>query len=181
MSSVRICVVTTSVLLACGCASPEVGRERPVNVWLVKSMYRSEAENAIIDQHTLFPYHFIEESAELSDAGRSDLAVLASHYLRYPGSLNVRRSGADEVLHTARVKTVTEYLASAHVEMEKMKISDDLPGGDGMESERVGVITNLGLANVGMSSESDSGSGSGSGSSAGRAGSSATGASATSK
>ena len=156
MHSLRAYIAGTSVLLACGCAAPEVERERPINAYLVKSVQRTAADNAIIDQHTLFPYHFVKESAELTASGRADLALLASHFRRFPGALNVRRNGAEQALHEARVKTVTDYLATNFVEMEKMRISDGLPGGDGMDSERVGTIMSLDLANIGVSSESSS-------------------------
>jgi hypothetical protein len=119
----------------------EKGPDNPmINQQLVKSYNDIAMQNAIISQHTLFPYHFITNGAELNELGRRDIAALTSHFIRYPGKLNIRRHNTAADLYEARVNLVHERLQQAGIDMERIRISDDMPGGSGMTSERVLVI-----------------------------------------
>jgi hypothetical protein len=137
----RFQVLSTSALLlaALGCAEPEPGLEQrhSLNVWLANSLKKTSAVNAIIRGRTLYPYHFVEGSAELNDLGHADLDVLANHYRSHPGKLNLRQGEAPAELYGARKKTVLEYLGMAGVEPQTVAIEDGIPGGDGADSERV--------------------------------------------
>ncbi|MFN0008446.1 MAG: hypothetical protein ACKVXR_11115 [Planctomycetota bacterium] len=139
---------TTAALLAmlgsCTSAStnPELeGRDR---AWAGESMRNASLNNAIISQHTLYPYHFTGGSARLNDLGERDLHVLADHFKEAqpgtPGELNVRRGTASPSLYEARIKFVLESLAAHGVEGGMVAVTEGLPGGDGMASERVIVI-----------------------------------------
>jgi hypothetical protein len=97
-------------------------------------------ENAIISQHTLFPYHFVNNSSELNELGRRDLAVLTRHFVKNAGPLNIRRHNTPADLYEARVNLVLDALREAGIEMERMSVSDGMPGGPGMPSERVLII-----------------------------------------
>jgi len=125
--------------LLSGCY-PEGSRSeqrRRVNAQLVNWPLNAAISNSIIRQHTLFPYHFVNGATVLNELGQHDLAVLAAHYKEYPGKMNIRRGDADEALYRARVKTVLEGLTEAGVEADRIQIADDLPGGEGIPSERV--------------------------------------------
>jgi len=130
---------TLLLVLLSGCY-PEGSRSeqrRLVDARLVNWPLNTAISNGIIRQHTLFPYHFVNGATVLNELGQHDLAVLAAHYKDFPGKMNIRRGDADEALYRARVKTVLEGLTEAGVEADCIKVADDLPGGEGIPSERV--------------------------------------------
>jgi len=137
--------ITTAVLfciLTLGCEqNAEQGPDQHiVNSRLINSYNDTAIENAIVSQHTLFPYHFIQNGAELNELGQRDIAVLAGHFMKHPGSLNIRRHDTAAELYEARVNTVRERLRQAGINVERMSISDGMPGGSGMASEKVLTI-----------------------------------------
>jgi hypothetical protein len=139
---------TTAALLAslgsCSTASTNPELEGRENAWAGEAIRNASLNNAIITQHTLYPYHFAGGSAQLNDLGERDLHVLADHFKKaqpgMPGELNVRRGNASPSLYEARVKFVLESLTAHGVEGGMVAVKDGLPGGDGMASERVIVI-----------------------------------------
>ncbi len=112
-----------------------------INAWLVRSCSDDAIKNAIIVQHTLYSYHFIDDSDELNALGEHDLAILAEHFKKYAGRLNVRRGPESVELYAARLKSAAESLKLAGVD-NQILISDGLPGGEGMDSGRVVDIMN---------------------------------------
>ncbi|MHC4438098.1 MAG: hypothetical protein ACYS3S_12115 [Planctomycetota bacterium] len=107
---------------------------------LVKSYNDIAIQNAIVSQHTLFPYHFVKNGAELNELGRRDLAALTSHFIKHPGQLNIRRHNTTADLYEARVNMVHERLQEAGIDLERISISDGMPGGSGVASERILII-----------------------------------------
>jgi len=97
-------------------------------------------ENAIIAQHTLYPYHFVPDGERLNELGRRDFSVLARHFAEHTGSLNIRRGKTPAELYEARVSFVIESLKEAGIGTGRVRISDHMPGGSGMPSERVVTI-----------------------------------------
>jgi len=137
----RSSVLTIGGLLwaftACNDTDPGLKREHEINRWMLETLQSESVENAIISQHTLYAYHFVQGSATLNEIGRSDLAVLAGHYRRVPGDLNVRRGDAPDDLYAARIETVRSVLRQWGVEVDRVGIGEGLPGGDGYPSDRV--------------------------------------------
>lgn len=129
-----------------GCKSPAVNldEDSSLNVWLVKNVQDAAMRNAIIQQHTLFHYHFVPDSEKLNDLGKIDLTVLADHYRENSGELNVRKGNVKAELYEARLRTVREMLHRAGVNEDRVAISDGFPGGEGMSSERVLKILEAG-------------------------------------
>lgn len=102
---------------------------------LVRESYSDLAiQNAIITQHSLYPYHFINNSAELNALGKRDLAILAGHFLEHPGQICLRQGHVDRQLYQARSKTVRENLLQAGIAKSKINITGGHPGGQGMPS-----------------------------------------------
>jgi len=138
--------ITTIVILFCilviGCEenvekSPD---KQQVNTWLVNSYNNTAIENAIISQHTVFPYHFVNNASQLNELGKRDVAILAGHFMKYAGDLNIRRHNTPADLYEARVNAVVERLQEAGVDIERINIADGMPGGSGMASEKVLII-----------------------------------------
>jgi hypothetical protein len=111
-----------------------------VNSQLVDSYNETAIRNAVIAQHTLFAYHFVRNGPELSELGERDLAALARHFSKNGGHLNIRRHNIPAELYEARVNSVRERLEEAGIDMERLSVSDGMPGGSGVASERILVI-----------------------------------------
>jgi hypothetical protein len=111
-----------------------------VNSKLVNTYNDIAIQNAVVSQHTLYPYHFVENGAELNELGQKDLAVLTSHFVKHPGHLNIRKHKTPGDLYQARVNLVRDRLQQAGIANNRISISDGMPGGSGMSSERVLVI-----------------------------------------
>jgi hypothetical protein len=135
-------IMALSCILMAGCQeSAEQSRdEHAINSQLINSYHDISIQNALVSEHTLFPYHFVENAAELNELGQRDLAALATHFVKHAGHLNVRRHNTPADLYEARLKVVHGKLQEAGIEMERMSISDDMPGGSGVPSERILVI-----------------------------------------
>lgn len=135
-------MIAASALYTGGCNSPEWPMERrnTMNAWTIDQYHRDSERAAIVSQHTLYPYHFVANSAALNELGVRDLTVLADHYRENPGAMNVRRAGANSDLYKARLDTVTAMLSEKGVDTERIRVSDGPAGGEGISSGRMLVI-----------------------------------------
>jgi hypothetical protein len=135
-----------AICLVCGLVSgcPEDARtaaDKHFDTEVVKTINNVGVENAIITQHTLYPYEFAVDGEKLNDLGQRDFAVLARHFAEYPGLLNIHQgAGVSPELYKARVAYVTSRLKDAGIEPARVTISDGMPGGPGMPAERVVTI-----------------------------------------
>ncbi len=139
----RLMVLMTAVLVVAttGCnPKTKVQQSSPQDGWSGDRLQNTTINNAIIAQHTLFPYHFTPNGETLNELGLRDLAVLASHYRRYPGKLNIRRGNTDPAIYVARVRHALASLGDAGVDTNRIATYDGLPGGEGMTSEQVLII-----------------------------------------
>jgi hypothetical protein len=142
-------------------------QKEPFNRWTVQTLDDESISNAIITQHTLYPYHFVTGSAELNRLGERDVKVLAAHMVRNPGDISVHKGGEGQALYDARVKAVTEALIKYEVPAGSIKIVDRMPGGDGVPSERAVLILkrsyeSSSIASDGSQTMSNTGQGQGS-------------------
>ncbi|MCE5185282.1 MAG: hypothetical protein LLF76_04055 [Planctomycetaceae bacterium] len=104
----------------------------------VVDLYRDLAiQNAIISQHTIYPYHFVNNSATLNTLGQRDMAVLAAHLAQNPGQLSVRRGRTEGPLYQARVESVKARLAEGGVDNGRIRLGDGFAGGEGMDSSEI--------------------------------------------
>jgi hypothetical protein len=132
--------LTSGLLFGCQENRTAAQESQNLDAELVKTLNTIGVENAIIAQHTLYPYHFVPDGDELNTLGQRDLAVLAQHFKSHGGTLNVRRADTGAELYQARVAQVLAKLKEAAVDTNRLTISDSMPGGDGVTSERVIVI-----------------------------------------
>jgi hypothetical protein len=130
-------------ILTVGCQEAVV-EEGPdmhlINSQLINSYNDIALENAVISQHTLYPYHFVNNGAELNELGKRDLAVLTRHFIKQPGHLNIRRHNIPVGLYETRVESVHKRLQEAGIDMGRISISDGMPGGSGVPSESILII-----------------------------------------
>lgn len=128
--------------------------KRDFDAAIVQTHQDDFAAAGIIRQHTIFPYHFVQDSATLNELGQHDVAILAAHYAAVgsdrglpPSTLSVRRGEASPGLYEARVRAVVAELARGGVANDRVRIADAVPGGDGMASSRIKVILHRDTAN----------------------------------
>ena len=142
MRSLIVLILTAATLTLTACNKPQwpEPRRTTMNAWSVNEYQRASIEAGIVSQHTLYPHHFVANGADLNELGMRDLCVLADHYKDNPGSLNVRRKGAPAELYEQRLATVSAMLAERGVDTGRVRMSNALPGGDGISSERALVI-----------------------------------------
>ncbi|MBI4558835.1 MAG: hypothetical protein HY706_14730, partial [Candidatus Hydrogenedentes bacterium] len=87
MDCVRWCAV---VILVTGCTMwPRLEQERLGNVSMVNMLFQESAENAVITERTIRPWHFISDTAVLNEVGEHDLEVLADHFKNHGGNLHM--------------------------------------------------------------------------------------------
>ena len=142
-----VTLLVGAFVAGCEQSTAQAPDELAVNTRLANSYNDTAVQNAIISQHTLYAYHFVQDGPELTELGERDLAVLARHLAVNGGDLNIRRHDTPAELYQARVSTVRERLREAGIDMERVRVSEGMPGGSGMASESVLVI----LASKGVS------------------------------
>ncbi len=134
-----ICL-TSLLLVGCSENMQKSHDTHLLNSGLIESYSNTSINNAIISQHTLFPYHFVNNAAELNELGDNDLKVLIKHFMKNPGKLNIRQNEVSDEIYQARVDFVLKKIKDAGIDRKKISISDNMPGGPGMSSEKVFVI-----------------------------------------
>lgn len=135
-ATILFCVL----LVGCQESTMEGPNEHLVNSQLIDSYNETAIRNAVVAQHTLFAYHFVQNGPELNELGERDFAVLVRHFSKHGGHLNIRRHNSPVELYEARVNLVRQRLEDAGIGMERLSVSDGMPGGSGMASERVLAI-----------------------------------------
>jgi hypothetical protein len=127
------------LLLAAGCKS--AGRESDLppihDLWVGERLRRAQVQEAARAERALYPHHFVTYSERLSPLGERQLALLAVDLAAAPGELVVRRGGADERLHAARLEAVRVRLLAAGLSADGFTLADGHPAGIGVTSERV--------------------------------------------
>ena len=136
---ISICL---SLLLLAGCSEDmqETQDTHALNSELIESYSDISIKNAIISQHTLFPYHFVNNSPQLNELGDNDLTILIEHFTENPGQLNIRQGEVSDEIYQIRIKIVLEKMKDAGIDKKEINVSDDMPGGSGMSSENVLII-----------------------------------------
>jgi hypothetical protein len=129
-------------MLLTGCEdTTDQGQDRHlINSELINSYSDIAVQNAIISQHTLYPYHFVNNSAELNELGLRDLGILAAHFEKNPGKLNIRRNGTSADVYKGRIDLVVAKLEGSGIDTKQMSIADGMPGGSGITSEKIILI-----------------------------------------
>ena len=145
MRTLALLTIAGMLAGAAGCeAPPERLAAYPSDEWLVSAYADDAVANAIIAQHTLYPYHFVANSDEMNDLGRHDLGILADHFKENPGQLNVRQGTEPKGVYAARLGAVVEFLKNADVDVARVRIANGIPGGAGMSADRIVKILGKG-------------------------------------
>jgi hypothetical protein len=127
-------------VLFCGCQEEQAGPtvdEDAVNRKIVDTYSDLAIQNAIIAQHTLYPYHFVNNGAQLNKLGQRDLSILVQHFQNNPGQLTLQQGGTESLLYQSRAQAVYETLLAGGIPDGKIRITDGMPGGDGITSNSI--------------------------------------------
>lgn len=123
----------------------EIDDEMPAtNVWMVRTLSDESVENAIIAQHTIYPYHFGRDSADLTPIGQRDVRVLGRHFAKHPGELSIRRGDETDDLYQRRTAAVMDALQREGVNPESIRRGGGTPGGEGIETNRALAVLKIG-------------------------------------
>ena len=114
--------------------NPNAVDSSEVNRKVVDTYSDLAIQNAIIAQHTLYPYHFVNNSAQLNALGDRDLSVLIQHFQENPGQINIPQGGTESLLYQSRAQTVYEKLLAGGIPDDKIRIAGGMPGGQGIQS-----------------------------------------------
>lgn len=140
----RALIVGSGVLALAmsGCESTgdRVENKRGYNEAMMAHHFDSPSERAVIQQQTLYGYHFVPNGSALNTLGENDMDVLIAHYKAYPGSLNIQRGDADGQLYQQRVDLVRNMMLDAGIDGTRLTIREGLPGGSGVDSARGSMI-----------------------------------------
>ena len=125
----------------CGCQEQQADTntldESEVNRKIVDTYSDLAIQNAIIAQHTLYPYHFVNNGAQLNGLGQRDLSVLVQHFQDNPGQLILQQGGTESLLYQSRAQTVHKQLLQGGIPDGKIRITDGMPGGNGIASNSI--------------------------------------------
>ena len=153
-------------IVFCGCQEEQADTntvdESEVNRKIVDTYSDLAIQNAIIAQHTLYPYHFVNNGAQLNGLGERDLSVLVQHFQDNPGQLILQQGGTESLLYQSRAQTVYEKLLAGGIPDGKIQINDGMPGCDGIASNSIiEILETEKTLEMSQGLEMDFGSGSG--------------------
>lgn len=138
-------LMTTAGVLA-GCQSPQQQAadwsnddRAATNAWMMRTYFDDQITNGIVTQHTIYPHHFVDGTAKLTERGRRDVSVLAGYYAENEGGVLVMPHGRiSQELYRKRIDAVRVALASGGVEPALVMIDDGVWDGDSVRSTRAG-------------------------------------------
>ena len=141
----NVTIVVIGLICGCllsGCQEERISEPNPidrsqVNQAILGSYSDLAIQNAIITQSTLYPYHFVNNSAQLNTLGRRDLGVLIQHFTVNPGKLSIQQGNVSNELYQERRQIIYEALINSGIPDYNITISKDMPGGSGMSSNEV--------------------------------------------
>lgn len=137
-STILFLSIALATMTGCDFSSMDYSSDQDTR--MVTALQEPPVDNAIVAQRTLYPYHFVMDSAALNDLGQRDMDILACHFKNKTGQINVYRGDTPEPLYQARLMTVTRALANCSISAKTVKVGDGLPGGDGISSERAILV-----------------------------------------
>jgi hypothetical protein len=107
--------------------------QREFDTYAVESVQDAAIKNAILEQHALFPYHFVPGSVTLTEVGQRDLSFLTDNYKTNPGPLALIKGDTPNELYALRKEAIAAALQQAG--LPSIAITDGPVGGRGMTGQ----------------------------------------------
>jgi len=134
----RSLILISLCLLSVACYTRPVDRsQKDFDRAAVQSYFDDQRVAGVVAEHTVWPHYFAPNSADFTELGQGNLAILASFYRANAGPLAVRRGDESADLYAARIAAVSKALVDAGVEADRIEITDAPAGGPGMPSAKV--------------------------------------------
>jgi hypothetical protein len=137
--------------------------QRMTNEQTLEMNFRQQTRNGTAIGGTVYPHHFIINDAKLTMVGQRQVNALLPRNEIEPVRISVPRGTASDALYEARLQTLRDHFAAAGFGEEHLAFVDELPGGDGIWSDRVMLIATEEPRPSGTASGSGSSWGPGSG------------------
>jgi len=103
---------------------------------------RQMVDNAMISDMTVWDYHFVPHTSELSGSGAERLERMAVYLDTYGGTVRYDTLIKDEALINERIAHVREFLKVAGADLGRVEVEAKLPGGQMFNGkEAVKVVT----------------------------------------
>jgi hypothetical protein len=139
-------LILAAAVLAAGCQQPQqttqvdpIQQEAEHDENATRSAFDQDVHNAIVLQRVVYEHHFNPSTASLNDLGMRQIKVLAEAYHADPVRISVLRGDASNELYEKRVQAVREQLVHNGVDVAKVALGDDMPGGPGIPSEYIWI------------------------------------------
>ncbi len=107
------------------------------NETMIRAAFDASVRQAVVTERTVYPYHFVDQAAELNMLGLSHVQRLATALRATPGTVNLPRGDVSVALYEQRVESLREALRHFDVDADAVEVIDDFPGGRGMPAARV--------------------------------------------
>ena len=114
--------------------------QRMTNEQTVEMNFRQQSRNAAALEATVYPHHFVINDAKLTMVGQRQVNALLPRNEIEPVRISVPRGTASDALYQARLQTLRDHFAAAGYGEERLALVDELPGGDGIWSDRVQLL-----------------------------------------
>jgi type IV pilus biogenesis protein CpaD/CtpE len=161
---VKPAMAAAVALLATACASnPPSAQDDPLadrrsDLASVDTTRDTGIRDAILTEHTIYPYHFETGTALLNSLGERDLAVLADNYRQNgSGVISLRRGDASDELYAARTLAIKSALTHLGVTADNVKIDDAPASGETATGNDVNAILKADAARRDASGSSSGG------------------------
>ena len=138
---IMIAAVVSAAMIGCRNRSEEqLAQQGAMNEAAIRLIMDEAARNAVVAEHTIYSHHFVPNDVVLNELGERQVDTLAEAYRAAPGPLNVARGDSSDAQYRGRVQTVLRRLAQGGVNTDRIKVTQGLPGGEGMSSARAAEL-----------------------------------------
>ncbi len=141
MRTTAVTVAVVVCFLAIGCVSPPTGRlnappqgqsARPHEL---QEPYIQMTDSAMLADLSVCDIHFVPHSDQINSLGERRLDRCVEMLKEYGGKLRYESQTRDGALIRKRLAGLREFLEASGVELDKVKVVNDLSGGRGVPAE----------------------------------------------
>lgn len=133
-------------LLLVGCMDWKLPEDRlmgsPFDPKVMHRYYNPMVENAAAYDMSVADIHFVPHTDVLNELGTRRLDQLGGILQRYGGLVRYETASTDEDGITARLETITSYLADNGLDMTNVEVESKMSGGRGMSAKEAIAAAN---------------------------------------
>lgn len=128
-------------MIAAGCGNPASERLNAPpqgttdNPSVLQAPFVYMVDNAMLEDLSLASIHFVPHSAELNGLGARRLERYAKLLAVYGGGIRYTSGQGQEKLTEPRLASIRSYLATTSIASDRIKVTEDIPGGVGISAK----------------------------------------------